>query len=1811
MSSAKARLAQLSAEQRALVERQLQLRGSRTSSVACLEAIRPARGSDVPASAAQRRLWLAQLADTTGSAYHIHGALRLKGKLNADALECALGEIVRRHESLRTVFVERAGEVLQHVVPDMPSNLAQTDLTAFDPSARDDAVRAALAMQYRVAFDLAKGPLFRFALLKETPACHVLAVTLHHIVADAWSMNVFLSELAALYAAFCAGRPSPLPELPLQYADVAVREDTDAASLARGLDYWKGRLASAPSLDLASGRRAQTAGTRPGSSRSRHLPQELATALKDLSRRHQLTLFTTTLALLKALLHHYTQQTDVLVGATFTNRVRPGTEKLIGFFGNMLVLRTDLSGGLSFEQLLARVRETVLEAFAHGAVPFDRVVEELRAAPADGSRPSEPPRLQVGLEVVQGGNDVAFPGLLIEPVEVAVETVKTDLVLLVHDVPDGLICALEYDTQLFAQAEIDRMLEQFEELAWAMTREPGQPFMRVPVFRREVAQQLGVAPEDVRRYLPLTETQRNVYFAHLFEHDTGKFFSAAWGHFADLDRDLWRQAFDFIVAGEEMAHIRLVDVRGQILQAVGPDLNFAYDVVDFPEDGDVAACTERLRREPYDLKRGLTGRMRVFAGAHGCAVAFTASHVFLDGHSIAMFFRAVARAYGSVKKGHDLFATPQVFLDDVAADLGRGDPGAVERFWTDRLRSVAPLDAAVVTRGEPQPIVLRREIDADLIKTLRGLSKATGHSVAMVLMGIYAAILGRIHQPGTPFVVRTLAGNRTARSRRALGCFFGSLPYVYPEWLLGEDATLADWISHTAGYRSDLGAMDKVPVPVITRILGAEGGKFYFNYLPSASLPAGDSTSVLHDHYSFATDEIHLIAREADEGLELKLSHDARYFGDREFLERLVHVVRQAAAGTSRVADLDLLLPAEGVRALPAAGRAETHGEPQPTFTELFDAQAARTPDAIAAACDGVELSYRELQSQSDHLAAALTVQGVGPESVVALLGERGLEFLTAILATFKAGAAYLPLDPRNPEARWRHALVEANCPLVLADSGAIDRLNAALSDVPDSGRPRVLPLGLRGRHDAKSPTAGAFSENLAYVIYTSGSTGVPKGAMLEQRGMVNHLRIKIDELALTPRDVVAQTASQSFDISVWQFLAPLASGGRVEIFPDAIAFDPTRLFVEVERAGVTVLETVPSLLRAALDHAAASEAALPLTHLRLLALTGEALPPDLCRAWLARYPDIPIVNAYGPTECSDDVTHHVIARSADSGETRVPIGHALTNMRLYVLDRALRPVPPGVWGELYVGGIGVGRGYVKAPRQTAAAFVPDPFGGVAGGRLYRTGDQVRLQTDGNFEFLGRLDHQVKIRGHRIELDEIAAVLSRQAGVKDSVVVARADGREDEQTLVAYVVPDPEAPPATADLRAALTRTLPEYMVPSALVLLDALPLTPNGKLDRHALPEPDRDARPASISVAPRDLLERQLQEIWEELLTVRPIGVTDGFFDLGGHSLLAVRMLARIKERFGRELPLAALFTGQTIEAIADTLRCQVEALPASPLVALQPRGSKPPLFCIHPGSGNVLCFYHLARRFGPDRPVFGLQDPALYGEWGFDEPIERMAARYVQEIRTVQPQGPYHLCGWSYGGQIAFEMAQQLSSAGDEVGLLAILDTGAPEGVVQFNARADEALLLSIVVQEWGLAVSAEDVRQIAPDARIDTLTRRLRQEHGIAFEDPLWLGGRVDRFRARLRALEAYRPRPYPGRIVLMRAAETGIDDDVAVQYPDDPTIGWRAFSTENVAVHVVPGSHATMADEPHVATLVEQLEAHFNTTPIRHGMAAAG
>jgi amino acid adenylation domain-containing protein len=476
-----------------------------------------------------------------------------------------------------------------------------------------------------------------------------------------------------------------------------------------------------------------------------------------------------------------------------------------------------------------------------------------------------------------------------------------------------------------------------------------------------------------------------------------------------------------------------------------------------------------------------------------------------------------------------------------------------------------------------------------------------------------------------------------------------------------------------------------------------------------------------------------------------------------------------------------------------------------------------------------------------------------------------------------------------------------------------------------------------------EAPLAGGSPANKAYVIFTSGSTGIPKGVMIEHRGMLNHLYAKISDLGLTRDDVVAQNASQCFDISVWQLLAPLLVGARVEIFDDRLTNDVLRFFEEVECRGVTVLEVVPSFLRVMLNEIERPHALVHrLTRLRWLLSTGEALPVELCRQWLEMYPRIPMVNAFGPTECSDDVCHYFARYPPSADVLRVPIGKPIAGTQLYVLDRYMNPVPACIPGELYAGGRGVGRGYAGDPASTAEVFLPDPFSAIPGSRLYKTGDLVRLLADGEIEFLGRIDEQVKVRGFRIELGEIENALEQHADVSAgaAIVYERSGG---DKRIVAYVVPRRDGAQLTEELRRLLQERLPDYMIPAAIFALDELPLTTTGKINRKALAAMAEGALASADRpfVPPSTPSEVTLADLCAEVLGLDRLSIQDDFFELGGHSLLAAQLISRVRELFKMDLPLKLLFEATTVEKLAraiDSLQAEREAQSRQIALALE---------------------------------------------------------------------------------------------------------------------------------------------------------------------------------------------------------------------------------------------------------------------------------
>ena len=957
--------------------------------------------------------------------------------------------------------------------------------------------------------------------------------------------------------------------------------------------------------------------------------------------------------------------------------------------------------------------------------------------------------------------------------------------------------------------------------------------------------------------------------------------------------------------------------------------------------------------------------------------------------------------------------------------------------------------------------------------------------------------------------------------------------------------------------------------------------------------------------YGAARAELALLVQETTRDIRGEIAYNSELFKP-ETIERMVDhwqkLLEGIVADSNRSIDaLTLLTDAEWQEQVVEWNATETAFPHDQCFQQLFEAQVQRTPEAIAVVDDNEQCSYQQLNQRATHLAHTLQELGVGPEIIVALLAERSIAFLTAVLAVFKVGGAYLPLDPHHPPSRIGHVLGHSGARLVLVAKGLAPLLTEALGQLHTETGPQVIYLEdvpYPAHAPADNPPIRATPTNLAYVIYTSGSTGTPKGVMIEQRGMVNHLFAKINALQLSSTDRVAQTASQCFDISVWQFLAALLVGGRIHIFNDDISHTSMQLLEQVEQQQITILETVPSLLRIMLEGIEGDRNDYPrLKRLRWLIPTGEALPPEFCRRWLHFYPHVPLLNAYGPTECSDDVTHFPISQPLAQTQIHTPIGRAIQNMRLYVLNRKLQPLPVGVDGELYVGGVGVGRGYLNDVQRTAEAFVDDPFVNEPGMRLYKTGDLARYLPHGNIEFLGRIDHQVKIRGYRIELGEIEALLRQHLRVQDALVIVY-EVSPGNTSLIAYVVTSNDV--TGNDLSRYLNEKLPDYMVPAAFVQLESLPLTPNGKVDRRALPAPEFGMSEQAVNfVAPTLPVHQALIQIWEELLEARPIGIRDNFFELGGHSLLAIRLVDRIEQIWGKKISPATLLSGATIERLAVALMGEAKADTLPPLLEVQAGGSRRPFFYLHGQWEEELSYhcYPLARALGSDQPFYALRPYPLDGQQGLPT-MEEIAAAHIEAIHSVQPEGPYLIGGWCNGGLVAYEMARQLQARGQVLDLLLLLDP--PPLIIPFKWRWDR-----VAFDRLGRLLHASEQKRLAGYLRLKHLGRTLRYaclrredpEH-LAFSD---LGQSYPRLFDWIAT--AYRPSTlYDGEVTFFWTE--------AITEAKTEIKGWRKVEAGGkIEVYVIPGDHMTSRQE-YLPALAEQLDACVRkaqgTTPKREG-----
>jgi amino acid adenylation domain-containing protein len=1160
----------------------------------------------------------------------------------------------------------------------------------------------------------------------------------------------------------------------------------------------------------------------------------------------------------------------------------------------------------------------------------------------------------------------------------------------------------------------------------------------------------AISPISRTEAMPLSFAQQRLWFLDQFEGQSAFYnMPAAIRLRGELDTEALRLTLQAIVERHEVLRSRFIIEKGAPAQVIGVAMRIELPIDDLsslPVDQRETRAREHARVEAstaFDLAKDVLLRARLLTLADDDHIALlTLHHIVSDGWSMGVLVNEVAALYAAFveAKPSPLPPLPLQYADYAhwQRQWLQGEVLARQRDYWKRQLADAPALLSLPT-DRPRPAVQRHvgstvevTLDAAATTALHALARQSQATLFMVLTAAFNVLLSR-HAGQDDVCIGTPVANRPRSELEALiGFFVNTL--VLRTRLDGNprfDALLAQ-VRETAlaAYaHQDLPFEQVVEDLKPPRHLGHAPlfqVMLILQNTPASSLELpGLRLEALPEETPAAKFDLTATVVEQGEGLRIRLGYNTDLFDDSSMAQlaarfvRLLHSVAQAP--TQRIGAIALLAANERAQLL-ALGQGEpVEHDPRVTLPALFEAQAARAPEVIAL-CFGDQVPrYGELETQANQLAHALIARGIGAEDRVALCLERSPAMVVALLAVLKAGAAYVPLDPAYPRERLTYMLGDAK-PALLLSTQALESL------LPPGGE--RLDLDAQAEAIAAMPTyapaRSVLPQQLAYVIYTSGSTGRPKGVCISHGALDNFIHAFQSLLKLDPADRLLAVTSLSFDIAALELFLPLTCGARVVLASREEAADPAGLAALLTRHEVSLMQATPSTWRMLVDHG------WPETRQPLRALCGgAAMPSALAQQLLSRVDAL--WNVYGPTE----TTIWSSAHRVDAMAAPIPVGRAIAQTRLHVLDAALEPVPIGVVGELYIAGTGLARGYLGRPEQTAERFLPDPFA-ATGERMYRTGDLVRLLANGDIEYLGRADDQVKIRGFRIELGEIEAVLGELPSVSEVAVLVREIAGD--LSLVAYVTAVSTALDA-ATLQAALRARLPAHMVPAHIVLLERMPQTPNGKLNRHALPMP---VSTGSITyVPPHTATERSLAAIWQEVLCCQRVGLHDDFFELGGHSLLAVTLMAGIKQRLGVSLPLSQLFLTSSMGALATAIDQQ--SLRREVIVPLRSSECEaPPLFLFHPAGGEVFCYAALIDALDPDLSIYGVQSARRAGLADSEDSFDEACERYAELIEQTCAGGPCQLAGWSLGGKLAFQVAVLLERRGIIVVSLTLFDT-----------------------------------------------------------------------------------------------------------------------------------------------------------------------
>ena len=1269
--------------------------------------------------------------------------------------------------------------------------------------------------------------------------------------------------------------------------------------------------------------------------------------------------------------------------------------------------------------------------------------------------------------------------------------------------------------------------------------------------------------EDV---LPLAPLQQGLFFHALFDAEADVYTAQL---ILDLEGPLDAGALKASAATLLRRHANLragfrQRKEGTPVQVVHREVKLPWEERDLSGGGDVEEILERERTTPFDMARPpLLRFVLIRTGEQRHKLVFTNHHILLDGWSTPVLTTELFALY--LNRGSDAGLPRVTPYKNYLAWLTRQDRDAAQDAWRTALSGVDEPTLIAPGAGEATggPQRIRIELSAALTSALTAQARAHGATLSTALQLAWGLVLGRLTGRDDVAFGGVVSGRppELPGVEQMIGLFINTLPVRVR---LRPADTVGQALNRLQGDQADLMPHHHVGMTEIQRLAGV-GNLFdtitvleNYPFDPDAASTDLGGVRVTggggHDatHYPLA------LAAVPGQTLSLRLDYRPDLFTADEaalLAERLRRALELIATepGTP-LGRAGLLDDDERRTVVESFNDTSTERVGPQTITERFAAQAASTPDAVAIRAEGISISYAELEARANRLAHRLIGLGVGAETPVAMLLRRSPEVIVASLGILKAGGYYVPIHHSYPPERMAWVMAETGAPVLLTDA-------TMLEHVFEHGA-QVLMVDGPSAGPATDPGLAVHPDQLAYEIFTSGSTGVPKGVGTSHRAVVG---FATDTTVLVGSERVLMAAPHAFDASTYEMWTPLLSGGTVVVAP------PGDLDADVLVRLVAAEKVTGAFLTTMLFNLIAARTPEAFRGMRALHTGGEAGSSRTMLAVADACPDTLVLHVYGPTETTTYVTSLPVRDQLTESGGAAPIGRPLDDTRAYVLDGNLLPVAPGVAGELYIAGAGLARGYLNRRALTAERFVACPFG-APGERMYRTGDLVRWDAGGILEYLDRADFQVKVRGFRIELGEIETALTRHADVAHAAVIARED-RPGDRRLVGYVVGADLDP---AQLRRYLGESLPEYMVPAVLVVLDGLPMNASGKLDRRALPAPDFGA--AAVGRDPRGPEENALAGLFAQVLGLERVGADDGFFDLGGDSILAIQLVTRARQA-GLDISPRDVFTHQTVEALVAAVTAPEEGraeVGFETLLPIHPSGDRAPLFFFPPAVGLSWGYFIFPPLMGADQPIYGLQVPGYREGEAMAASIDELANSYIEHLKAVQPQGPYHLAGWSLGGEIAFAVACRLQAEGDQVGLLALIDSYHGQDLTMPESEILPDLLM-------GLGLDPGLLRGIEPDPEqaARTVLRTLRERgDGLAAMDESTAIAAYQNYRNARTLAMGYRPGRYRGDMVFFTALGGRTPESATPQRNWGPHLDGRIEEYQINAPH-----HQLMSPEP--------------------------